>query len=122
MQKEKFFSLIDEVIKNRISDVHLGSNEPPYIRNKTGDMAAVENYGTISDEEMHEIAALFLEKPFTDLTNDTSFAYGGERFRVNISRTISGMTIAMRLIPSHIPEPQEIMLPNSLLEVSKANK
>lgn len=122
MQKEKFLSLIDEVIKNRISDLHLGSNEPPYIRNKTGDMAAVESYGVISDEEMYEIAEMLLGEKFDALTRDVSFAHSTERFRVNISRTIRGITIAFRLIPSHIPEPQEIALPNSLLEITKANK
>lgn len=122
MQKEKFLSLVDEVIKNRISDLHLGSDEPPYIRNKTGDMAAVESYGVMDNDEMMEIAEMLLEKPFTDLTNDVSFAYGGERFRVNISRTIRGITISFRLIPSIIPEPKDIVLPNSLLEIAKANK
>lgn len=52
MQKEKFFSLIDQIIKNRVSDLHLGSNELPYIRNKTGDIAPVEQYGEISHEEI----------------------------------------------------------------------
>lgn len=60
MQKEKFFSLIAEVIKNKISDLHLGSYELPYIRNKTGDMAPVESYGIIDDEEMNEIAFMLL--------------------------------------------------------------
>ena len=52
----KFISLIEEVIKNNISDLHLGSNEPPYIRNKTGGIVPVAQYGVISDEEIREIA------------------------------------------------------------------
>lgn len=85
-------------------------------------MAAVESYGILHDDEMQEIADMLLERPFVDMTNDVSFAHGGERFRVNISRTISGITIAFRLIPSIIPDPKDILLPESLLEATKANK
>lgn len=119
MQKEKFLSLIDEIIKNRISDLHLGSDEPPYIRNKTGDIAPVEQYGKIPHNEMLEIAEMLLGKKFEDNTNDVSFEHNGGRFRVNISRTISGITITFRNIPSIIPEASEIMLPNSLIEITK---
>lgn len=122
MNQQKFFSLIDEIIKNKISDLHLGSNECPYIRNKTGDIAPVEQYGVISHEEMLQIAEMLLGRPFEDVTNDVSFSHQGNRFRVNISRTISGVTIAFRTIPSIIPEPTEILLPNSLLEVTKGSK
>lgn len=122
MEKQKFLSLIDEIIKNNISDLHLGSNEYPYIRNKTGDMAPVEQYGRITDGEMLEIAKMLLEEDFTSNTRDVSFAHGGSRFRVNISRTINGVTIAFRTIPSKIPEPDEILLPASLLEATNTGK
>lgn len=122
MQTQKFFSLIEEVLKNNISDLHLWTDEFPYIRNKTGDISSVDSYGKIPAEEMQEIADFLLEKPFTDNTNDVSFAHNGGRFRVNISRTIVGISIAFRLIPTNIPEPADILLPNSLLEVTKSNK
>lgn len=122
MQKEKFSSLIEEIILNKISDLHLGSGECPYIRNKTGDIVPVESYGVISHEEMQEIAEMILGEAFTENTRDASFSQGEHRFRVNISRTIMGITIAFRMIPSVIPEPAEILLPNSLLEITKGSK
>lgn len=122
MQKEKFLSLIDEVLKNQVSDLHLGTDTPPYIRNKTGDISSVDSYGNISNDEMQEIADFLLGRKFEDRTNDVSFSHNGGRFRVNISRTIVGISIAFRLIPSIIPEPAEILLPNSLLEITKSNK
>ncbi|MBB1554445.1 PilT/PilU family type 4a pilus ATPase [Candidatus Gracilibacteria bacterium] len=118
----KFILLIEEVIKNNISDLHLGSNEPPYIRNKTGGIVPVAQYGVINDEEIHEIAESLIGRPFEENTIDVSFEHQGTRFRVNISHTISGMTIALRTIPSQIPEPAEITLPNSLLDITNGSK
>ena len=39
-----------------------------------------------------------------------------------MSRTIKGITIAMRMIPSVIPSPGEILLPESLLKATLAEK
>lgn len=62
---------------------------------------------------------MLLGRKFEDTTNDVSFERNEGRFRVNISRTISGITITFRNIPSMIPEATEISLPSSLLEVTK---
>ena len=59
----KFILLIEEVIKNNISDLHLGSNEPPYIRNKTGGIVPVAQYGVING------------RPFEENTIDVSFEH-----------------------------------------------
>lgn len=122
MSHKKFLSLIEEVIKSRISDLHLESDNYPYVRNKTGDMAPVESYGIMTEEEIFSIAEKILGKPFEWYTHDASFGHNEWRFRVNISRTISGITIALRTIPSIIPEPAEIMLPQSLLDITRVNK
>lgn len=122
MKKEKFLSLIDEVIRNNISDLHIGSDQPPYIRNKTGDIAPVDSYGVMSHEECTEIAKMLLGSDFTEKTRDTSFEHEGSRFRVNISQVLGGITITFRTIPQHIPSPEDIMLPPSLLEVTRASK
>jgi twitching motility protein PilT len=39
-----------------------------------------------------------------------------------MSRTIKGITIAMRMIPSIIPTPAEISLPQSILKAATADK
>lgn len=39
-----------------------------------------------------------------------------------MSRTIKGITIAMRMIPSIIPTPAEISLPPSILKAVTADK
>lgn len=44
MENTKFTSLIDEIIKMKISDLHLTSDSFPYIRNQVGDVVPVESY------------------------------------------------------------------------------
>ena len=48
MENTKFISLIDEVIKMNISDLHLTGESVPYIRNKIGDIVPVDKYGVIT--------------------------------------------------------------------------
>lgn len=122
MDLSKFFALVEEVIQNKISDLHLSSNQLPYIRNKTGDMSPVEPYGVMTDAEVLAIAEMVLGHPFGETTADIGFAHKESRFRVNISRTIHGTTLSFRTILSHIPEPKDISLPNSLLAATKATK
>lgn len=112
MPQTKFLSLIDEIIKNAISDLHISSNKPPYIRNKTGDISPVESYGVVSHEECLEIAKMLIGEDFTVKTRDVSFSHRDSRFRVNISETIDGITMSFRSIPNRIPSPEEILLPD----------
>ncbi len=48
MENAKFISLVDEVIKMKVSDLHLTSESVPYIRNKIGDIMPVDKYGVIT--------------------------------------------------------------------------
>jgi twitching motility protein PilT len=122
MDNTKFTSLISEIIRTNTSDLHLTSDTCPYIRNKVGDIVPVKNYGIISAAELMEICEFLIWKKFEAHTIDTSYSQGGARFRVNLSHTIHGINVAMRMIPSIIPTPEEIHLPESLLKVTTANK
>lgn len=53
---------------------------------------------------------------------DLSFERNGTRFRVNISRVINGVCLSFRTIPSVIPEPADIMLPQRLLDLVHIEK
>ena len=123
MQLDRFNSLIDDIIKNKISDLHFGTGEPPYIRNHLGDMSPVVAFGKTTEEDMKDIIAYCIPRPFTEQTIDTSYQRDKTRFRVNISRIINGgTTIAMRMIPTIIPEPESIGLPKHLLDLTIAEK
>jgi twitching motility protein PilT len=122
MEIQRFQSLIEDIIKNRISDLHFSSGEPPYIRNHVGDMSPVQAFGKVNEQDLDQIIQHLLGRPFTEPTIDISYAQSGTRFRVNISRTINGVTIAMRTIPSTIPEPEAIGLQKYLLDLTIAEK
>jgi twitching motility protein PilT len=122
MENTKFISLIDEVIKMNVSDLHLTGESMPYIRNKIGEIMPVDAYGVMTGFDIEEICEFLLGRRFDERTLDISYAQGVARFRVNMSRTIKGITIAMRMIPSIIPSPADISLPESILKATFAEK
>jgi twitching motility protein PilT len=122
MQIERFKSLIEDIIKNRISDLHFSSNEYPYIRNHVWDISPVQMFGKVNEEDLSQIIEFLLTRPLSETTIDISYEQSGTRFRVNISRVIHGLTISMRTIPSIIPEPEAIWLQKHLLDLTIAEK
>jgi twitching motility protein PilT len=122
MQIERFKSLIEDIIKNRISDLHFSSNEYPYIRNHVWDISPVQMFGKVNEEDLIQIIEFLLTRPLSETTIDISYEQSGTRFRVNISRVIHGLTISMRTIPSIIPEPESIWLQKHLLDLTIAEK
>ena len=122
MENTKFISLVDEVIRMNVSDLHLTSETCPYIRNKIGNVVPVESYGIVSGFELEGICEFFLGRRFDERTLDVSYSQGIARFRVNISRTIKWVSIAMRMIPLIIPTPWEIDLSDTILQASFADK
>lgn len=73
MELERFLVLIDDIIKNKISDLHFTTNEFPHIRNHVGDIVPVEPYGKLSEADIDRICEHLLEKPFTEKTLDVSY-------------------------------------------------
>ena len=88
MQVQKFLTLIDEIIREKISDLHITPNDYPYIRDKVGDIVPVESFGKLGDDDIKDICTLLLSRDFTEKTIDLSFEYKNTRFRVNISRIL----------------------------------
>ncbi len=85
-------------------------------------MAPIPAFGKLSQADIDTICQHIISRPFTERTVDASYAQSGTRFRVNISRTINGVTLAFRMIPSKIPEPEQIGLPKHLLDLASAEK
>ena len=88
MELQKFLSLIDQVIDGKTSDLHITPDDFPYVRNKVGEIVAVEEFGVVSKEDIAEICQILLSRPFTEKTVDVSFEYRDTRFRVNISHIL----------------------------------
>ena len=88
MDNQKFISLIDEIIKMNVSDLHLTTDSVPYIRNKIGDITPVDTYGVMTGFDLDSICEYLLGRKFDERTLDISYSQGTARFRVNMSRTI----------------------------------
>lgn len=71
---------------------------------------------------MERVVSIILLRPFTETTADVSYERNGTRFRVNISRIIGGISIAMRTIPSTISKPEDIYLTKDLLKLCDTEK
>ncbi|MDD2693760.1 MAG: PilT/PilU family type 4a pilus ATPase [Candidatus Gracilibacteria bacterium] len=122
MEASKFLLLVDDVIKNDISDLHITPQDYPYIRNAIGEIVPVEAFGKLNDEDIATICTIFLGRPFTERTLDVSYERTGTRFRVNISQVLKGVCISMRTIPSVIPKPEDILLTKELLNLTQVEK
>jgi twitching motility protein PilT len=122
MENTKFISLIDEIIKMNISDLHITSESFPYIRNKIWNIVPVDKYGVVTGFDVESICEYLLGRKFDERTLDTSYSQWGARFRINMSRSIKGITISMRMIPCIIPSPADIQLSDSILQATNADK
>ena len=74
METTKLTSLIDEVIKMSISDLHLTNDSFPYIRNKIGNIVPVDKYGIVTGFDIEEICVFLLGRRFDERTLDTSYS------------------------------------------------
>lgn len=122
MENTKFISLIDEIIKMNISDLHITSESYPYIRNKIWNIVPVDKYGIVTGFDVEAICEYLLGRKFDERTLDTSYSQGWARFRINMSRSIKGITISMRMIPCVIPSPADIQLSDTILQATNADK
>ncbi|HVE14039.1 MAG TPA: type IV pilus twitching motility protein PilT [Elusimicrobiota bacterium] len=114
---------LTEVLKAAVakgaSDVHLAVGRPPMMR-VSGEMAPIDGAAPLTADSAKEMiyAILFEDQRArfeADWELDCSLAVPGvSRFRVNVFQQKRGIGAALRVIPGHIPTPQEIGLPPSV--------
>lgn len=122
MELQRFLSLIDQIINEKTSDLHITPDDYPYVRNKVGEIVPVESFGRITKEDINEICQILLSRPLIEKTIDISFEYQDTRFRVNISHILQGTTLSFRRIPNKIPTADEIFLPAYLEKITHSEK
>lgn len=121
---------IDELFKIMVeqgaSDLHLTSGAPPYLRLHGG--LVPMNYKDLSNQDVQglifEILTEKQKKSFVEKWElDLAYTIEGiGRFRCNVFMQRKGLAAVMRVIPEKIKTPQELNLPNSILDLIDCDK
>ena len=110
--------LMDTVVKEGASDLHLSEGRPPIIR-VNGNLVPLVKHAPFSAADMRGIAAILLPPESKvaldrEKTADFSFALPQSRFRGNIYYRQGSLSIALRIIPRAIKTLAELNLPPML--------
>ncbi len=114
-------ALLDIAIDRGASDLHLGVGRPPILRIH-GDLVEVGNHH-LTDADMRVLLYSILsgrQRSIYELEREIDFALGldnGRRFRVNAYFQRGRMSAALRAIPVQIPDPDELGLPETLMDL-----
>ncbi|MGM9521957.1 MAG: type IV pilus twitching motility protein PilT [Oscillospiraceae bacterium] len=116
-----FNELINEAVNCRASDIHLTVGIPPTARIDGTLCHMGGEKCTPADTE--ELAASIMDahqKETLERRGEVDFAYsvhGAGRFRINVFRQRGSLAIAARVLNPEIPEPQELGIPEALVQV-----
>ena len=118
-----FKTFLTKVIQKGASDIHLRSDEKPYIR-INGNMIKI-NEKTLTEHDILEVLDMItptmLKKKVLE-NYDSDFAYeikGVARFRVNTNRQLGKIGLVIRIIPFQVPTIEQLHLPSNILEFCK---
>ncbi len=117
MSQDKILNeLVDIVVKEGASDLHLSEGRVPTIR-VSGFLIPLMKIAPLTRQDMEGFLSIFLTEEFKrefDENNQVNFAYSTEtkeRFRGNAYHSMGRLCIALRLIPSRIRTFEELNLP-----------
>ncbi len=108
--------LLQEVINQRASDLHLQVGLPPMLR-VDGSLGPIANTAVLNSEMVEKLIFSILDQDqqqilIKDKEFDFSFAFGDlGRFRVNAFHERGNLAAALRLIPNEMPSIAELGLP-----------
>jgi twitching motility protein PilT len=116
---------LTEVLEKRGSDLHFIAGDPPRIR-LYGDISPLRQE-RLAAEMVKQVLYEIMPKPALDrfeAKDGADFAYSMPergRFRVNVMRQVNGMGAVFRAIPSKALTMDELKLPESVRQLSRAN-
>ncbi len=122
----KIDELLEFIVENGASDLHLYSNNVPMVR-LDGDIRRLDGEVMSSesvDEMIKEIMPKHNQEEFAECC-DTDFAYalpGIGRFRVNVLMDNNGVGTVLRQIPEIIPSADQLNLPDAVRKLCELNK
>jgi twitching motility protein PilT len=119
-------TLLGDAHERRASDIHLTVESPPVMRID----GALTRIGDekLSWQDIEQLALSLMNetqvRKFSEL-GELDFSYslaGVGRFRVNIFRQRGAIGIVIRVIPFHVPSPDQLGLPPACVELAKLHK
>lgn len=115
--------LVDLVVKEGASDLHISEDRPPFIR-IAGQLLPLTKYGKFTRADMEKIISGVLSEMKQDSfktkkSADFAYAHNGERFRGHIFVEQHRICAAFRHISKNIPTIEELNLPDSLKYFSR---
>ena len=119
---EKILPLIKSVIDNNASDLHLVSGDKPSLR-IDGKLHKL-NYPILSGKMVEELCFPHLRKDQIQKLKergeiDGMLVFEEARFRFNIYKTLNETSAALRLIPSSVPNLEDINAPEVFKKLTK---
>jgi twitching motility protein PilT len=124
---------LNYAIKNNCSDIHITENQIVVVREKgiitrpLPDIISQENinsfiekYVPIIKYEYEKMLAFKSVKECSEI--NAAFDFAKRRFRVNIYRSLKGITLAIRLLNDNIPRLDELYLPESIYKFATTGK
>jgi twitching motility protein PilT len=113
--KKEIEELVDLLLKEGASDLHLGSGRTPTIR-VSGGLIPLVKKPVLTDADMKGFVKAFLSQQNLDLlesAKDVDFSYNlpHARFRGNVYYRQNVLSVALRLIPKAIRTLSELNLP-----------
>ncbi len=112
--------------KNNASDLHLSTNNPPYLR-INGEMVPYKTPPLSTDDIKLMLYSIMTEQQRSDYERDMeidfAISFGQDmRFRVNAFNTMNGPAAVMRTIPNNIQSLEELHAPEILKKLSMLHK
>lgn len=119
------YDVLDAAISDGASDIHLKVGLPPKIRT-SGSLVALE-FDRLTEPWMRAQAERIAEERHLaelaeTFSTDLAYTYGDVRFRVNIARDSAGYTMALRRLPSKIPDASVLGLPPLAVKLSRRER
>ena len=114
--------LLKDALLVKASDLHINPGYPPTVR-VHGVMHVLPGYPIVQPQDgVQLLAEITTPEHRIRLENEQSidFTWGFDqnRFRTNAAQTRTGLQLCFRIIPTHIPSPDELLLPQCVTDLA----
>lgn len=119
--------LLELTVKEQASDLHLATEHPPVLR-ISGRLIPLVKEPVLTNATLKELIFSIMtpeqqERLPREKEIDFSYTFKNDsRFRINVFYQMRSIAAALRLIPSHIPNIEELNLPSALHKFTKASQ